>query len=149
MSYISIGKFSPEEVLPFVVFGETTRELLKRRIRHNDLEWKEKCERLFLGNSVKMTSMRYRLFATKGLKCVKCGIEGSFFSLEKCHSEKSDRFHFNLYGIDKKGRPVLMTKDHIQPKAKGGLNSLKNLQTMCVNCNAKKADKDESGGAVK
>ena len=140
MSYTSIGKFTPEEVLPFVVKPAIMTDLLKRKVHHSDPEWCEKCERAFLGHSVKMTSARYRLFLTKGLKCVECGIEGTYFSLERDHGEKSGRFHFNLYGIDKKGIPVMITKDHIVPKSKGGGSSLKNLQTMCIRCNAKKAD---------
>lgn len=149
MSYFSIGKFKPQEVLPFVIFNDTITKLMKKGLRRGDPEWKKACEREFAGHMVNMASMRYRLFATKGVKCVKCGIEGTFFSLEKCHGQQSEKYHFNLYGINSSGKPVMMTKDHIMPKSKGGANTLKNLQPMCIRCNGKKADTNEPGGTAK
>lgn len=117
--YISVGHFKIEEVLPFI--------------------FKVK-EKEYAGHTVKMTSTRYKLFATKGTVCVRCGLEGKYFSLEKHSNDSLGKLHFNLYGI-RNGVPVMMTKDHIMPRSKGGLGSLDNLQTMCVKCNADKADK--------
>jgi 5-methylcytosine-specific restriction endonuclease McrA len=34
-----------------------------------------------------------------------------------------------------------MTRDHIQPKSKGGPETLENMQTMCTRCNGKKGNK--------
>lgn len=34
----------------------------------------------------------------------------------------------------------MLTRDHIYPKSKGGLNSLKNYQLLCHSCNQKKKD---------
>ncbi|RZA15647.1 MAG: HNH endonuclease, partial [Proteobacteria bacterium] len=34
---------------------------------------------------------------------------------------------------------VLMTKDHVIPIAKGGRDRLNNYQTLCIDCNRKKA----------
>lgn len=40
----------------------------------------------------------------------------------------------------KNGNEVMLTRDHIYPKSKGGLDNIKNYQVLCVKCNQKKAD---------
>lgn len=45
-----------------------------------------------------------------------------------------------MYGIDEQGQEVMLTKDHIYPKSKGGLNNIKNYQVLCSRCNSKKSD---------
>lgn len=40
--------------------------------------------------------------------------------------------------IDENGKEVLMTKDHVIPKSKGGANDISNYQTMCKRCNEAK-----------
>jgi hypothetical protein len=96
--------------------------------------------RVIDGDSIRMDSHRYWTFKMKGTHCVCCGIEGVFFAKEK-HLESDNRFHFNLYGLDEFGNEVLMTKDHIMPKSKGGKDHIDNYQTMCVRCNVAKGDK--------
>lgn len=91
------------------------------------------------GQRFKRISQRLVLFKTKGCKCVKCGLEGTVFYLEKHPKDK--HYHMNLYGYDINGNEVLMTKDHIIPKSKGGLNHMKNYQPMCIKCNEKKGNK--------
>lgn len=95
----------------------------------------------FDGDEVKMDSLRYHTFKN-GLKCVKCGIEGTFFTKERhlAAVKRDGRYHFNLYGVRPNGDEVLMTKDHIVPKSKGGPDRISNLQTMCTRCNAKKGN---------
>lgn len=93
----------------------------------------------FDGDLIKMNSQRYELFKEKGIKCVSCGIKGRYFAKEKDTNAKS--YHFNLYAINENMKDVLMTKDHIIPKSKGGANHISNYQTMCCNCNFKKRDK--------
>jgi len=95
---------------------------------------------LFGEHSISMVSDRYKTFINSGTKCVSCGLEGKYFKM--CRSKGSTRYHFNLYAADEAGNDVLMTKDHIVPKSKGGPNSLNNYQTMCVECNRIKADKN-------
>jgi len=95
--YIRIGEYKIEEVLSYV----------------------SNIERDYDGYMVKMNSQRYLLFKTKGITCVKCGVKGQFFGLEKLKYQSGDKYHFNLYGI-KNGVEILMTKDHIVPKSKGG-----------------------------
>ena len=38
---------------------------------------------------------------------------------------------------------MMMTKDHILPRSKGGANRLENYQPMCSKCNCKKGDRIE------
>jgi len=75
----------------------------------------------FNGNLIKMSSQRYLLFSRSCTCCV-CGVIGIFFAKER-HSG-STRWHFNLYAIDDDGDEVLMTKDHIIPRSRGGENTL-------------------------
>ena len=93
---------------------------------------------MFDGDKIKSTSLRYQVFFTKGIRCVCCGIEGKFFAKEKGHGSSQDRYHLNLYAVDENGNEVLMTKDHIVPRAFGGKDTLDNLQPMCQYCNSKK-----------
>jgi 5-methylcytosine-specific restriction endonuclease McrA len=126
-----IGIFSIEEVLSEVVFehyekGEGHRSFNQRTIKE------------FNGYKVKMNSLRYKTFVRSGIRCVNCGIKGTYFALER--NDGDHMYHFNLYAINSSGHEVLMTKDHIIPVSKGGSNSPANLQTMCAKCNNKKAD---------
>jgi len=122
-----------EEVLKHVVPG------IKRNFRVD-----------FDGDSIKMHSDRYFTFKYKGCKCVKCNMEGTYFakerhkfvSTEKYKDTYGQSYHFNLYGI-KEGREVMMTKDHIFPKSKGGKDNVENYQPMCIECNAEKKNNVE------
>ncbi len=96
----------------------------------------------YFGFQVKMTSQRYALFAKKGVVCVNCGLEGKHFHLERNYGAAA-RYHFNLYGVNENGEEIMITKDHIVPRSKGGKDTLDNYQPMCIICNAKKADKME------
>jgi 5-methylcytosine-specific restriction endonuclease McrA len=55
--------------------------------------------------------------------------------------EKAYEYHFNLYAVNEYGDKILMTKDHIHPKSKGGRNHISNYQTMCYPCNQDKSNK--------
>lgn len=90
------------------------------------------------GDKIKGNSQRFQTFFTKGLKCACCGIEGKYFGKEKDFN--AARYHLNLYALDESGNEVLMTKDHIVPRSKGGANDLSNYQTMCVKCNIAKGN---------
>lgn len=95
----------------------------------------------FDGHKIKVSSDRLVLFKHKGIKCVSCGIEGKYF--RKSFGGYPTP-HFNLFALDANGKEVLMTKDHIHPKSKGGKDCLRNYQTMCAPCNEEKADKVQS-----
>ena len=100
--------------------------------------------RIDLNNdSVSVSSVRLHMFAIKGIVCVgwkkKCRVKGSFFAKEKQNgSEKY--WHLNLYALKKDGTEMLMTRDHIIPKSKGGGNGISNSQPMCFECNNKKGN---------
>lgn len=97
----------------------------------------------FDGDLIHMNSLRYQVFK-RSLVCAACGIEGSFMAKEQQTSAtQPDRWHFNLYAV-KDGVEVLMTKDHIHPKSKGGKDTLDNFQTMCMPCNKAKGNSLES-----
>lgn len=103
-------------------------------------------ELVIKGHRVRMNSLRYWNFKTKGTVCVRCGIEGRYFRLERqaIHLDNEARFHFNLYAVNEVGDEVLMTKDHIMPKSLGGRNDLDNLQPMCQICNERKGNNEEN-----
>lgn len=97
----------------------------------------------YFGFEVKMSSQRYALFASKGVTCACCGLKGTHFHLERNYGDVK-RYHFNLYGFDENGNEIMITKDHIVPRSKGGKDALDNYQPMCIICNSKKADKMET-----
>jgi len=89
------------------------------------------------GDLINMTSLKLQTFKENGIRCRVCGCKGSYFAKEKYAAEPY--FHLNLYAM-KDGKEVLMTKDHILPVVKGGRDRLNNFQTLCIDCNKKKAD---------
>ena len=97
---------------------------------------------MFDGHRMKPYSKRYLTFM-KGVVC-ECGTEGTHFYKERSQPKKKAKYnpnepwHFNLYGYNKHGHEILMTKDHIIAKSNGGSNEVSNLITMCTKCNGKK-----------
>jgi len=127
--YERLGVIGIGKLLPFIPIAGNKNGLKKKK---------------YFGKQVKLTSHRYKVYALNGTKCVNCKLTGTFFALEKSISQRTDKFHFNLYAINKKKEEVMITIDHITPKAKGGSEALSNKQPMCFNCNNKKGDKIES-----
>jgi 5-methylcytosine-specific restriction endonuclease McrA len=136
-SLIRFKVFQPDEVLPHIDFTKGRHKKGgPRRVRVS-----------FEGKLVWMTSLRLQTFARKGFKCVTCGIEGKYFALEQ-HTNKNGKespnaWHFNLYALNEANEEVLMTRDHIVPKSRGGPDTLDNSQTMCALCNNKKGNNVE------
>jgi hypothetical protein len=112
---IQLAEFKPEDILHFV-----SKEERKREFRAGGSTY-----------LVRMNSQRYFIFR-ENLCCTACGIRGVKMILEQNPSDRTP--HFNLYAIENK-KLVLMTKDHIQPKAYGGQDRYSNFQTMCIICN--------------
>lgn len=115
------------------VFKIIGKENLLRK-NETGKRFKENKDLIVDGYKVRPISLRYMTFYQKGITCVCCGRVGSYFKLE---AGDTDRGHFNLYSED----DILMTKDHIIPKSKGGKNEVSNMQTMCIICNERKANK--------
>lgn len=112
---LRLGEFKPSDILDYITHDEA-----KKDYKVGDTTY-----------SVKMNSHRYFIFR-ESVHCAACGIEGSKMILEQNPSDKSP--HFNLYAVQD-GKLVLMTKDHVQPKAYGGEDRHSNYQTMCAICN--------------
>lgn len=95
----------------------------------------------FEGLDVLSGLLGYKVFKYKGSNCCCCPVQGEYFALEKTPGKgrnKYNNWHFNLYGKDSFGREVMITKDHITARSKGGSNELSNLQPMCIVCNMSK-----------
>jgi len=85
---------------------------------------------------VRMGTQRM-LLMRRTQECACCGLKGEFFSLE-CFGCWSP--HFNLYGRNSSGNPIMLTVDHILPKARGGKTTQENIQLLCTHCNSYKKD---------
>ncbi|AFU88147.1 HNH endonuclease [Caulobacter phage CcrColossus] len=109
--------------------------------------------REFDGDMVPMASQRYVLFA-RAHACVRCGLVGAFYAKERSaryvkstgeYRPTTNSWHFNLYALTDGPSPraVLMTKDHIVPRARGGADVDENYQPMCSPCNTRKGHRIE------
>lgn len=112
---IHLGEFQLEDVFSFITEDESKRDYIIDGVAY----------------SVKMNSKRYFVFQ-KNQNCVACGLKGTRMVLDLNPGDQSP--HFNLYG-EEDGRLVLMTKDHILAKSRGGSDELSNFQTCCSTCN--------------
>ena len=89
---------------------------------------------------IKIGKHKYKLFKEKGTTCVHCGLQGTFFAVEKINREYIKNFHLNLYGVTSNDQEVILTKDHIIPKSFGGKSAMSNYQVLCQTCNIKKGN---------
>lgn len=130
------GTYKPEEVLNFVPNPKDYPPgmNMKKILRDYD------------GDMIKMGSLRYYTFI-ESLQCAHCDRVGVLMGKERHLNKKgvpmSEHYHFNLYAVDPDGTEVLMTKDHVIPKSKGGKDVIGNFVTMCEPCNLYKRNKDE------
>lgn len=145
--YERIGNYDINDVLSFVELNRSKKEEVVLTLSEKRLG--VVC---YNGYPVKIYSDRYLTFFKKGVKCCMCGLEGKYFGLERTVVvrrkkkekiiEKPKSFHFNLYTKDITGREIMLTKDHIIPKTKGGKSHISNYQTMCEHCNSVKGNMD-------
>jgi len=93
---------------------------------------------------VAIRSRRYKCYSRKGVKCVRCGIEGHYFAVERSKNcPPNTRYHLNLYHLSEDKREIMLTVDHRCPKSRGGADSIENLQPMCAPCNFAKGNMTE------
>lgn len=88
------------------------------------------------GLMVNAKSLRLLNFK-KSIICYMCGIEGSFFALEKSIKNPQDNYHLNLYASTGQ-EEILMTHDHVLARSLGGSNHISNTKTACAPCNWEK-----------
>lgn len=97
----------------------------------------------FDGVLLKLTTLRMMTFFEDGTKCHCCGLDASYFAIERNATEaKRDpktNYHLNLWGIDENGDEVLFTHDHTLARALGGKDDRSNTKTMCTKCNFEKS----------
>jgi len=95
---------------------------------------------LIKGKPTNITASRTVKTAIKNKKrCISCGGESSYVAVVKNINTSRENVIF-LIDNDLGDRFVPLTKDHIIPKARGGTDTFKNLQCMCLDCNSEKAD---------
>lgn len=112
---IHLGEFSLDEVMPFITEHESKKDfIIDGKIY-----------------SVRMNSDRYFVFRDNPT-CVACGLTGTKIILDMNPGDQSP--HFNFYA-EEDGRLVLMTKDHIVAKSRGGGDVMSNYVTCCSICN--------------
>lgn len=80
---------------------------------------------------------RLKTFAIHGCTCVRCGRKGDRIIAWEDHG---GGLHVDLFSKTKSGDLMLMNRDHILPKSKGGPETIWNLQPMCCKCNTRKAN---------
>lgn len=102
-----------------------------------------------LGKTVGLSSKRLLTIA-KETCCGECKVTATFAAIERNNHRKTKAgnsinrpdtgWHVNIYGV-KNGEPVMLTRDHIIPLSLNGPDTLENSQTLCKQCNGKKASK--------
>jgi len=109
-----IAEFAVNEILSLVKFR-----------RNPKLQNSESI--MLCGYKVRINTLKMQVFK-KSRRCSQCGRIGHIFKLEKVSESAAI---LNLYHIDSAGNEILMTRDHIIPRAIGGPDTLVNSQTMC------------------
>lgn len=97
-------------------------------------------------NNILINGGRSKIIATKTVKtvlndrksCKGCKAKSNFAAIVR--NINTDRLNVIFFIKDKEGNFQPLTKDHVLPKARGGTDAFKNLQSMCVRCNSDKAD---------
>ena len=75
-------------------------------------------------------------------KCIACGIESKVIRIERDSNNHYlyGQNHLNVYALTPRGRYILQTVDHAVLKSMGGVDTVDNLNTMCVRCNSRRGN---------
>lgn len=124
-----IAVFDIDDVLPYICYSSKDPA----------------SKRKFAGHEVNLSNPKFILFRQYldnygKIFCEDCGVVGNYFALESAKNGEAE-VHLNLYGYDKEGDEVLLTRDHILPKSKGGKDACYNMQVLCLPCNKAKGAK--------
>ena len=129
--YTRIGFYSIDDII---------KKLKKEKGRNKYFYMKK-------GAKIKTSSQKNNIFINNFhkhknvCKCDICGLTAHYFSLEKSPDNTKNLYHFNLYTIlTHNNTEIYFNIDHIKPRAKGGSNTLDNMQLTCEKCNSDKAD---------
>jgi hypothetical protein len=132
--YIRHGTATFDEIIPAVLENWAAPANMKKRLELQGFK-------MGIG-SLRLVTFA-RAFRDHGcIKCVQCGAEASFFSIDSFPSASAiPSVHLNLFGIKQTPlgpEDLLFTHDHILARGLGGADDLENTQVMCSVCNSKK-----------
>jgi HNH endonuclease len=102
-----------------------------------------KLDGFFVEAAYKPSATRLRMFLSGQIACVRCGLVGEHWHVERGTNDRVMPFAVNLYGVrpTKDGfEEIMLTWDHRIPKSLGGSDDLENAQCMCATCNNKKGN---------
>ena len=136
--YIRHGTATFEEIIPAILENWAAPKHLKKRLELKGFK-------MGVG-SLRLVTFA-RAFRDHGqIKCVQCGAEASFFSIDSFPSVNiTPSVHLNLFGIRHTNmgpEELLFTHDHILARGLGGEDNLENTQVMCSPCNSRKGAKE-------
>lgn len=86
------------------------------------------------GYDVNVRSTRLLNFLSNGTSCSCCGLEASFFALEKDAKGAVQRPHLNLRGTTPAGNEVLFVRAHRGYMPNNEFDSMENSETLCESC---------------
>lgn len=81
---------------------------------------------------------RAQVVARDNFTCSCCGRKADKVALVRHKNQATTHVYMSFFAVEEDGKYIEYTKDHIIPKALGGMNSMNNYQCMCQSCNATK-----------
>ena len=77
------------------------------------------------------------------MQCIRCKTDATHFAIcdyESNNDNVNRKYNIVFFHVHPNHGVIVHTKDHIIPKAQGGMDSFSNYQNMCYICNQDKAD---------